>query len=55
MTLSDISTELPFKLRERFLTGRTRFSALAEGQDHSKAVAWLQETMIEAVDRTCAR
>jgi hypothetical protein len=37
MTLSDISTELLIKLRERFLSGRTRFLAFAGGQDDPRA------------------
>ena len=47
MTLSDISTEMLIKLRERFQSGRMRFSPVAMG------VAWVQECerkMIEAVE-----
>jgi hypothetical protein len=55
MTLSDILTELLIKVRERFLSGRTRFLALAAGQDHPKAAEWMQETMIMAVENELRR
>ena len=52
MTLSNISTELLIELRERFLSGRTRFFALAEDPT---AAEWMQETMIVAVENELRR
>jgi hypothetical protein len=50
MMLSNISTELLIKMREHFLSGRTRFFASEGGPSHPKAPAWIRETMIEAVE-----
>jgi hypothetical protein len=55
MTLSDISTELLIKLRERFLSGRTRFLAFAGGQDDPRAAERLQETIIMVVETELRR
>jgi hypothetical protein len=55
MTLSDISTELLIKLRERFLSGRTRFLAFAGGQDDPKAAEWMKETLIVVVENELHR
>jgi hypothetical protein len=55
MTLSDISTELLIKLRERFRSGRTRFLASAEGHDQPKAAEWMQETLIVVVENELRR
>jgi hypothetical protein len=55
MTLSDISTELLIKLRERFLSGRTVFLAFAGGQDDPRAAEWMQQTMIMVVETELRR
>jgi hypothetical protein len=52
MTLSEIPTETLFRLRDRFHSGRTQFSAVAQGQA-AGVVAWLRECrhrMIEAIE-----
>jgi hypothetical protein len=53
--LSDISTEMLVKLRERYLNGRTCFSAFADGGDPPNDVAWIKERMIEAVENELRR
>jgi hypothetical protein len=50
MMLSDISTELLIKLRERFRSGRTRFSVLAEGRPRPTVADWMQERLILVVE-----
>lgn len=55
MTLSDISTELLIKLRERYRSGRTRFLAFAGGQDDPRAAEWMQQTMIMVVENELRR
>jgi hypothetical protein len=55
MPLSDISTELLIKLRERFRSGRMRFSALVEGQDRPTVADWMQERLILVVENELRR
>jgi hypothetical protein len=57
MTLSEISTEILFKLRDRFHSGRIRFSAVAQDQAPD-VIAWLRECqrkMIEAIENELRR
>jgi hypothetical protein len=53
--LSDISTEMLVKLRERYLNGRMCFSASADGGNPPNDIAWIKERMIEAVENELRR
>jgi hypothetical protein len=51
VVLSEIPTEVLVKLRERYLSGRTRFLPLEEGGE----MECLQQRMIEAIEKEIQR
>jgi hypothetical protein len=51
VVLSEISTEVLVKLRERYLSGRTLFLPLEEGGE----MECLQQRMIEAIEKEIQR